>query len=52
VIDQGQVGLVELGSKVRFGDRQTNRIGNALTERPGRDLNARSLKVFGVSRRF
>ena len=38
------------GAQLRLGDRHTHRIGHALAERTGRDLDTGGVPDFGVSR--
>ena len=40
----------EAGAQVRLGERDADAVGEALTERPGRDLDTGGVAVLGVSR--
>ena len=42
----------EAGAEVRLGDRHADAVPESLSERSGRDLDARRQNVFWVSRRF
>src|SRR5947209_878771 len=50
VVYQVESGSVEVIAKVRFGDCHADTVAEALSERPGANLHAGRLSVFGVSR--
>ena len=51
VVDDRLLAVVDRG-EVRFGDREADRVGEALAERPGRDLDARRDVNLGVAGRL
>src|SRR5688572_12374225 len=50
VVDDFEAGAVIARGELRFGDRHAHSIGEALPQRTGRDLNARSMTALRMSR--